>query len=243
MANLQRLIFQLAYEISPIILVDGIAKNFPLSVLPIVAITEAGSFTLSILNGKNPLNPNSFFAHFKPMQGSTLLENDVADYPFANQTYAANAMIAKPKHVSMLMLCPANSNGGAYVNKLATFTLLQQQLSRHIQLGGTFTVLTPSFIYTNCLLTNLIDASTANTNQVQNAYQFDFVQPLITLSQAQQVLNSLMNKYSNLLPNTTTSVSSLPVTVGTPVLTPNTGTAIAQSSGLTSASGAVVGLG
>ena len=76
MNNLQQNLFKLAYEISPIILTGGIAKvsgNY----LPIVAITEVANFTLSLLNSKNPLNLDNFFAHFKPVSGSTLIDNEV----------------------------------------------------------------------------------------------------------------------------------------------------------------------
>ena len=140
MTNIQQNLFKLAYEISPIILTGGIAKRSG-NYLPIVAITEVANFTLSLLNGKNPLSLDNFFAHFKPVSGSTLIDNEIGDYPFANQSVAANAIIARPKKISMLMQCPAKG-AGAYTSKLATFTALKEVLDSHNQSGGTYIVAT-----------------------------------------------------------------------------------------------------
>jgi|APCry1669189567_1035234.scaffolds.fasta_scaffold00024_67 hypothetical protein len=188
-------IYQVAYEISPIILSNGIATFVPGNLLPIIAITEAANFGFSLLNGQNPLNLNNFFGHFRPLPGATLVDNEIAMYPFANQSYAANAVIAKPLKISMLMNCPANVNGG-YVSKMITFTALQAALQSHIQQGGTFIVATPSYVYLNCILTNLTDVSRPDSQQPQNAWQFDFVQPLV--SQApQNTLGALMNSFQS----------------------------------------------
>ena len=218
MNNLQQNLFKLAFEISPIILTGGIARlsgNY----LPIVAITEVSNFTLGLLQGTNPVNLDNFFAHFKPISGSTLIDNEVGDYPFANQSVAANAIIARPKKVSMLMQCPANRAGG-YTSKLATFLTLKEVLDSHNQSGGTYIVVTPAYIYTDCIMTTMIDVSGGETKQAQYAYQFDFVKPLITLNQTQEVLNTLMQKLNNGLP-TITEISSIANTIGTAVTNTN----------------------
>lgn len=222
--NLQRNIFQLGYEISPIILTGGIATTLG-NYLPIVALTEPANFTAGLLNGRNALNLDSFFAHFKPMAGSTLIDNDIGMYPFANASIASNAIIAKPKRISMLMQCPANK-GGAYTAKLLTFMALKKALDNHNQQGGTYIVATPSYIYTDCIMTTLTDISPADTKQVQTTYQMDFIQPLISLNEAQQVLNTLTSKITAGLPvgsGTEVNVSGIDATTQTPVtvLAPN----------------------
>lgn len=73
-------------------------------------------------------------------------------------------------------------------------------IETHILSGGSFTVITPAFTYTNCLLTSIRDITSPNDKQVQYMFQWDFVQPLITASGAQQVLGNLMNKFENGLP-------------------------------------------
>jgi hypothetical protein len=191
-------IYQLSYEISPIILSGGLAKSIPGGLLPIIAITEAANFGFSILNGQNPLNLNNFFGHFRPLPGASLVSNDIAMYPFANQSYAANAIIAKPLNISMLMNCPANANGG-YISKMITFTALKAALDAHNQAGGTFVVATPSYIYLNCILTSLTDVSRPDSQQPQNAWQFDFMQPLIAQG-AQNTLGALMSALEGGLP-------------------------------------------
>jgi hypothetical protein len=193
MSNLGREVFQLGYEISPIILVDGIASAIPGQMLPIVALTEAASFTAGLLNGTAVPPLDQFFAHWRPMPGTTLIQNTYGQFPFANQKVAADSAIAQPLTISMLMICPVQSAGG-YTAKLATMNALQIALKAHGNAGGTYSIATPAQVFANCLLTTVRDVSGGESKQVQHAWQFDFIQPLITLDLAQQVLNSLMNK-------------------------------------------------
>ena len=198
MTTLVKDIFKAAYEISPIILQNGLAQFMPGSVLPITLLTEI----IDIPGLQN----KEFFAHYKPLPGSTLEEWAVAEYPFANLQMAANAVIQMPLKISLLMVCPAQ-NGGGYPLKQAIMTAFKTALDSHILAGGSFTVITPAYTYTNCLLTNLRDISSPSDKQVQLMYQWDFVQPLITQSGAQQVLGNLMNKFSNGLPISATNLS------------------------------------
>ena len=215
--NIGRAIFQLGYELSPIILTNGIASLIPGQMLPIIAITQATTFLTSLISGNDPFDTNQFFARFRPLPGATLINNAIGDYPFANQTVAANAIIAQPLNLSMMMDCPAAVNGG-YLSKLITFTSLKKALDTHNQSGGTYTIATPSYVYTNCILTSLRDISRADSQQVQHAWQFDFVRPLLSLEEAtfaQQALNSLMSNIAQGLPqNGTPSWSGLASTVG-----------------------------
>lgn len=192
--NIGQSVFATAYEISPIILSGGLAEFMPGQMLPIVAITQAANFGLNLLTGSNPLDLNNFFGHFRPLPGSTLVDNDVAVYPFANQAYAANAIVAKPLRLSMLMNCPANIKGG-YMSKMITFTALKAALDKHNQSGGTYIIATPSYVYLGCILTNLTDVSRPDSQQPQNAWQFDFMQPL-TSEQPTNTLSRLMAAFS-----------------------------------------------
>jgi hypothetical protein len=76
-------------------------------------------------------------------------------------------------------------------------TALQAALSAHNASGGLYTILTPSFIYTNCIMTALTDISGAGSNQVQYQWLFDFEQPLVTLQAAQQAYSSMLNKIAS----------------------------------------------
>jgi hypothetical protein len=93
------------------------------------------------------------------------------------------------------MIAPAPAGGG-YPLKLAALSSLQQTLTKHNTSGGTYTVATPSYLYTNCLLIGVRDISGADTQQVQTRWQWDFIQPLLTLAAAQSAQNSLMSKIS-----------------------------------------------
>lgn len=210
-----RTVYQLGFEISPIILVNGIASNVPYQMLPIVALTNAISFPVGLFGGSDVTDLDDYFAHWKPMPGGTLVAQAAGMYPFANQATAANAVIAQPLNISMLMICPAQIS---YAVKLATMMVLQQTLAQHNASGGTYIVATPAGIYTNCLLLKISDVSSGESKQPQYMYQFDFIQPLITTSSAAQVLNSLMSKISGGLPNSLTpSWSGVASSVGSNV--------------------------
>lgn len=203
--------FRLAFELSPILLTNGIADGVPGGILPLVTITQAANFGLGILNGSDPIDPNAFLGHWSALPGGTLIDYDIGDYPFANQTVAANATIAQPLVISMRMKSPVNQPGG-YPAKLITFSALQAALTQHGQRGGTYTVLTPAFTYTNVILRQMRDASDGGSAQVQNAWQFDFIKPLLTLEQAgqaTQVLNNRMQQIAGGLPNSAPTWSGL----------------------------------
>lgn len=164
--------------------------------LPIVSLTEAANFTDGLLSGGSDfLDLDSYFAHFLPVVGGDLIKQKVAEYPFANQAVAANAVITDPLQISLRMICPARGPGG-YANKLATMQALQAAIAQHNVNGGTYTIATPSFYYTNCVMLALRDVSSNPSAQAQTEWQWDFRQPLLTQEQADQAQNNLMSKIS-----------------------------------------------
>jgi len=201
MSSFGQTAFQTAYEISPIILQNGIAQFIPGGLLPITVLTEMFDIP--------GIEEGQFFAHYKPLPGSTLADWSIAEYPFFSLQMAANAVVQMPLKVSMLMVCPAQNDGG-YLIKQAILTALQTEIQTHISQGGTFTVITPAYTYTNCLLTGIRDVSSAGDKQVQLMYQWDFVQPLITVTGALQVLGSLLQNIGagNPVPTNITSTAS-----------------------------------
>lgn len=210
-------LWKTAFQVTPIILCGGIASFMPFGqMLPLVAITEAINTPLSLLSGSSQQDLDNFFAAFAPLSGSTIIEQEIARYPFANQTVAANAVIGQPLHVAMLMICPARNQFG-YFEKLAVMTALQAALRLHNQSGGTYMVATPSYIYTNCLMRRMSDVSSGLSKQPQSAWLLEFEQPLITLSDAQSAQSSLMKQLTNLTQiNGTPSWSGVSATVPNP---------------------------
>jgi len=193
-AGTGKTLFQLGFEISPIILTDGIAASVPGKMLPIVALTEAANFVNGLLSGQVTVTDlNKFFAHYQPLPGTSLVSNEVATYPFANQTTAANSIIAQPLRVSMSMLCPVQQKLG-YFFKFAIIQALQKTLALHNSQGGTYIVLTPTYIYTGCLMTAFADVSGSDTKQSQYQFRLDFMQPLLSTAQAQAAQSNLMTK-------------------------------------------------
>lgn len=190
--------YQLTYEISPIILVNGIATGQPNNQMAIIQLTDAQAVADNDFD-----DFSDFFAHYRPAMSSSLIENEIGSYPFANQAVAANAILALPLKVSLIMSCFAQTGGG-YPNKVQTMTNLVNQLNQHNQSGGTYIVATPSYIYNSCILLKVHDISRMDSNQPQNTWQWDFEQPLLTQQAAQVAYNSLMSKISGGLPNSGT---------------------------------------
>lgn len=230
--------WKLAFQLSPIILTNGIVSSFPGKMLPIVALTEAVNFPLGLLSGGDNVSLDRFFANYQPLPGSSLIEQEVGEYPFANQAVAANAVITKPRTVSMLMICPAQNRFG-YYEKLAIIMALKEVFDNHNSSGGTYIVATPSYIYTNCLMLRMVDASLGNTKQPQNAWQLDFRRPLITIEEAQQAQNGLFSLISSGVPipgNPATVAwsglgtgASIPGSIATPGIIPGSVTSLSAN--------------
>jgi len=194
-ADAARSAYDLAFQVSPIILTGGIASSMLGNAIPIIALVGqlAGFAQGALASG---FNFEDFYARFLPIPGATVISNTVGTYPFANQSVAANALIQQPLAISLQMIVPVKEAGG-YLTKLPIFMNLQQTLQAHNIGGGTYTIATPSYIYTNCLMTNMSDITSGETKQQQIMWQLDFVQPLISLSAAANAVNGLMSKIAN----------------------------------------------
>ncbi len=173
--------YELAFQTSPIILVNGIASKKQGKLSPITLYT-----------GGIPRTEEEVFAKYLPLPGSTLISNAVGMYPFANQQIAANAVIEQPLTLSMRMIAPVNQAGG-YLAKLGIFSSLQSSLEKHNATGGTYIVATPAFIYNSLLMTAMTDI-TSEGQQQQIEWQLDFIRPILTLSGAAAAENDLISK-------------------------------------------------
>lgn len=188
--------FQRQYEWAPITLVGGIAQNMPGQKIDIGYLLQPNLYPQGIFGPGLNIDPDKLFAHFEVMTGGKLIDNEIADYPLANQIVAANANIVQGLRVSLLMVAPAQGDG-AYITKLSTMTSLRTALAQHTISGGTYNVATPAFIYTNSLLIDLVDVSSGDTKQVQTQWQWNFYQPLLTIVQAQTAQNNLLSRMSS----------------------------------------------
>lgn len=193
--------FQLSYQICPIVLIAGIAGT---GVLPITELLNPGTGS-SLQTSSTGLvssprasadNNAATFGSFRVLPGGSLMDNDTAKYPLATMSVAANAIITNPLRLAVEMVTPASSIV-TLSQRLFIFTSLKTTLDNHIAAGGYFNVATPVFIYTGCLLLNLVDASDVPDGaQTQTRWVWNFEQPLITLQQAQTAINNAMSKVS-----------------------------------------------
>lgn len=188
--------WELAFQKSPILLSGGIASDVPGGILPISVLTDGISVVNGLLSGAN-INTDLLSTNFQPAAGSTLIFQDVATYPFLNQAVAANATVKRPNRVIMNMIRPATTRNGGYIEKPVTFTAMKLSLERHNDSGGSYTILTPAYIYTGCLMRSLTDMSgfSDQVKQPQYEWQFEFEQPLLYQSQLDIVMGNLMSKF------------------------------------------------
>lgn len=239
MSSSGRVAFDLNFQISPIALIGGIAASMPAGKIMILNLTQAGSFAQGITGQLDDTDPNDYFCRFVPLAGATLIDQALGDYPLANQQVAANAVIEQPLQISMLMIAPAK-NRGDYQNKQAIISGLKASLDQHNLSGGLYNVLTPSYLYQNCILKMMRDVTPEGaTKQKQAVWQLDFIQPLVTLASAQAAQNSLMQKLTNGCPvvqpadGSPISYSGFLVAVGDPA-NPSTSSVIPSSQNLSS---------
>ena len=196
--------FQFKYELCPILLKNGIAKNLPDRLMPIVQLTQQQGYPTSGMADKLikalapgfPPTSAGYFAHFKTIPGCTLMNNSIGQYPFANSATAGNAIIQQAVNVSLLMYCPANSDYPTTA-RASIIESLMSALNEHIRGGGLFVVYTPLFIYDNCVLTGIRDGSEGENPELQNALIFDFLRPqVMTPDEATGAQNDMMTKIS-----------------------------------------------
>lgn len=192
--------FRLAFEISPILLVDGIAASIPGGTMPIAVLTEGVSIVDGLLHGEIADQSTAF----TPMAGTTLVQQDIGTLNFYNMVTAANSVVNRPNRVIMQMIRPASTKNGGYATKGITFAALKLALDKHNQSGGYYVVMTPSYIYTGCLLRAMIDVSgfSEQNKQVQHTWQLEFEQPLLSISQVDAALGGLMSKFDSGMPTT-----------------------------------------
>ena len=111
MASAGQTAFQGAFQISPLILTGGVAANIPGGMLPVVSLTESLAFVTGLLSGSAQDNLDAFLMQWLPQAGSSLIEQRIGEYTFANQATAANAVIRDPLNISMLMIVAAKDGG------------------------------------------------------------------------------------------------------------------------------------
>lgn len=182
--------------------------------LPIVSLTQSAAFITGLLSGSNVNDTDEYFTQWLPLAGSSLIEQKIGEYTFANQATAANAVIRDPLNIAMLMIVVC-APGAGYLTKLATITALQTTLAQHNNSGGLYTIATPSYIYTDCVMLSMRDSSRADIKQWQNAWRLEFRQPLVSQAAAQAAQNNLMAQISSQSP-TTGAGTGVPLTTGQP---------------------------
>ena len=198
MSGALRTLAQLAYQVSPIILTGGIATPLPGGALPIIFLTESVALVGGLLTGAGlPSSLDDFFAQYLPISGGTLIDQQIGNYPFANQMIAANAVIQQPLKISLQMIAPSRQSGDM-LTKLPIMTLVQSALAQHNATGGLYTIATSAYVYTNCLMTGFTDITpSSDYKQWQIIWQLDFQQPLVTQAQATNTFNALLSNINN----------------------------------------------
>lgn len=208
-----RTLYNLAYQVSPIILTGGVAQSIPGGMLPVLQLLGFAASSLTSGSG------GDFPYYFLPvLSGTKVINQSVATYPFANNQVAANATVEEPRPLSLLMVAPVKDAGG-YITKLPMFTALRSSFAQHNASGGTYTVMMPAYIFTGCIMTGVTDV-TQNSKQQQIEWRIDFLQPLVSLAAAKNAFSSLMQKITDGSPTASGSWSGTSNVVGNIVSAP-----------------------
>lgn len=198
LADAARDAYDLAFQVSPIFLTGGVASGVLGGTLPIIATLGdlAGSIQGLASGGANL---QAFPIRFLPMPGTQAISQAIGQYPFATRYVAANATIELPRRIVYKMISPISMTGG-YLTKLAIFSSLQSTLDNHNNSGGTYTIITPSLIFTDCVMLNMVDNAVSHhrgeAKQQQIEWMLVFEQPLISEQDTSAALSSLMGKIS-----------------------------------------------
>jgi hypothetical protein len=211
---------------------DGIVtQNVNGNMLPLLAILNADAFTANFQGNSGSGGAwtlDDAFGIFQPAPGGSLIQQSVAEYPFANLNVAANAIVRNPINLSMIMLTPMKTNN-AWSLKMATMTALKQTLDNHNNAGGVYIVFTPGFVYQDMVMTSLTDISSAQSVLPQNAWRWDFTRPLVQLAELANAESNLISKITGQLPvgmeDGGVNLSSIYTSLGTP------GSSVNQGSG------------
>jgi hypothetical protein len=194
---------QLSYQVCPIVLQGGVSAQVPGGMMPILNVFGAqvgaggGGGNVNALGLPFDLTDlDDAFGAFNVLPGGTLVNQQIAKYPFANQSVAANATIREPLTISVIMDAPMRGRN-AWQVKNTIMSALKATLDRHNNLGGTYTVVTPAYMYTDLIMVSLTDNSRGSNSLPQNAWRFDFEKPLVALADLQGAQNQLMQKITN----------------------------------------------
>ena len=102
-------LYNLSFQISPIIFEGGLAQSIPGGMLPVLQLL---GFAQSALTSGS-VSLNDFPYYFLPiLSGTKVINQSVATYPFANLQVAANATVDEPKPLSLMMVAPVKDTGG-----------------------------------------------------------------------------------------------------------------------------------
>lgn len=188
--------FQYLYQVSPIILVGGVAAQVPGSQVSIYSYLQGG--TGFPITGPAFSNDLDEAPQFLPLQGGELISQDIGRYPFFNQQTAANAVITRELHLSYRMIYPARGPDG-FSQRQAIITALAATLRQHNLSGGLYTCITPAYVWTNCVMNAVRDITPeSDSTQRQIMWQFDFEAPLVASQAATASYNTFMQKLQSM---------------------------------------------
>lgn len=211
--------YQLLYQITPIFLNNGIATNIGGGIVPIMALLNPNAYNILFSGGSGEFNMDSYFGIFQPASGGSLITQQIAEYPFANLSVAANATVKSPIEVSMIMVTPMKTQY-AWAVKNATMTALKAALDTHNNMGGTYTVFTPAFTYYDMIMLGLSDMSNPQIALPQNTWKWDFRKPLVNQTDLVFAENNLYAKITGGVQTSTEWTSAL-TALGLPASTVN----------------------
>src|SRR3974377_623693 len=184
---------QLRFQVCPIILTGGAAAQVPGGMIAMLQLFSGTGGTNSLGLPFDIGDLDDAFGAFNVLPAGNLVNQQIAKYPFANQSVAANATIREPLTISIIMDAPMRGPS-AWSRKQTIMTALKATLDNQNNLGGKYIFLIPAYMYENLIMLSLTDNSRGNNSLPQNAWRFDFEKPLVALEDLQGAQSQLMSK-------------------------------------------------
>jgi hypothetical protein len=167
-----------AFEIYPIILVDGIAEN---------GMAYMQDIFIDRQKNERP------FVIFTIESGASYFDISTSDYPFYDSTAASNNSFENERLISYRMNIRKTGIGDISIvqTKLDNFW---NQIERHRQMGGHYTLVTQAGVITECILMSAVLISDDDLTDYACAFSLTFKHILLSTAKAESVYNDSMKK-------------------------------------------------
>lgn len=166
-----------AFEIHPIILVDGIADT---KLLYMQDLFEAQQ-------------QNSHFAVFTIESGASYFDISTSDFPFYDAVAASNNSFENERLISFRMQI-RKTEAGDVATAQTKLSLFWYKIEQHRQKGGSYILVTQAGVIADCVLLSVVLLTDEDSSDYASTFLLSFKHILLSTERAEVVYNTSMSK-------------------------------------------------